>query len=164
MLLTMLSAIWRPFCSAGNTLNVRVTSHKQHGVSNHRQSIAYSTVCSDVHQRKRKSSALLPFVRGIHRSNHRQSIAYSIVCSDVHQRKHKSSALLNLWEGNPPVTGELVTGGFTSQRASNAKNVAMSWRHHISRSYSRRTTPIDTCRTPQARRRRFSAARRHVWA
>ena len=40
-------------------------------------------------------------------------------------RKHQSSALLALCEGNPP-----VTGGFPTQRASNAENVSIWWRHH----------------------------------
>ena len=34
-------------------------------------------------------------------------------------------ALLSLCEGNPP-----VTGGFPSQRVSNAENVSIWWRHH----------------------------------
>ena len=47
----------------------------------------------------------------------------SIVCSSVSfsvcQRKHQSSTSLGLCEGNPP-----FTGGFPSQRASNAESVS----------------------------------------
>ena len=53
------------------------------------------------------------------------SIVCSIPCSCAYQRKHQSSASLR--EGNPP-----VTGGFPSQRASNAENVSIRWRHHVS--------------------------------
>ena len=43
-------------------------------------------------------------------------------------RSKKTSKLLviGLCEGNPPVTGE-----FPSQRASNADNVSIWWRHHV---------------------------------
>ena len=51
------------------------------------------------------------------------SIVCSPVCSD--QRKYQSSALLALCEGNSPVTGE-----FPSQKASNAENLSVWWRHH----------------------------------
>ena len=52
---------------------------------------------------------------------------YSIssISSGAHQRKHQKYALLALCEGISP-----VTDGFTSQSASNAKKVSMSWRHH----------------------------------
>ena len=50
----------------------------------------------------------------------------STVCSGVHQRKHQRSVILALYEGNQP-----VTNGFSSQRASNAENVSMSWCHHV---------------------------------
>ena len=46
------------------------------------------------------------------------TIVYSTVHSDVDQRKHQSSAL--------PGTGE-----FPAQMASNAENVSISWRHHV---------------------------------
>ena len=49
----------------------------------------------------------------------------STVCIDVHQWNHQSSASLALCEENPPVTGR-----FPSQRASNAGNSSISWRHH----------------------------------
>ena len=39
--------------------------------------------------------------------------------------KKSKPALLTLCEGNPP-----VTGGFRSQRASNAETVFIWWRHH----------------------------------
>ena len=47
------------------------------------------------------------------------SIVCSTICSGV-DKKHQSSASL----GNPP-----VTGGFSSQTASHAENVSISWRH-----------------------------------
>ena len=40
------------------------------------------------------------------------------------ERKYQSSVPLAFCERNPP-----VTGGFPSQRAINAENVSMSWRH-----------------------------------
>ena len=56
--------------------------------------------------------------------NHRRLIVYSTVCSGADQRKHQSSASLT-FAGNSPVTGE-----FPAQRASNAENVSIWWRHH----------------------------------
>ena len=55
------------------------------------------------------------------------SIAYPTVCSGADQSKHKSPRITGLCEGNPP-----VTGGFPSQRASDAENVSFRWRHHPS--------------------------------
>ena len=52
-------------------------------------------------------------------SNHRSS-----VCSGADQRKHQFR-VTGLCEGNLP-----VTGGFPSQRASDAENVSIWWRHH----------------------------------
>ena len=52
------------------------------------------------------------------------SIVYSIVCSGADQRKQKLR-VTGLCERNSPVTGE-----FPSQRASNAENVSIWWRHH----------------------------------
>ena len=48
----------------------------------------------------------------------------STTCSVLHQRKSLSFTLLVICEGNPP-----VTGGFPSQRASNAK--VFLWHHVI---------------------------------
>ena len=53
------------------------------------------------------------------------SIVYSTFCSGAGQRKHQSSALLAICARNSPVTGE-----FSAQRASNAENVSICWRHH----------------------------------
>ena len=53
------------------------------------------------------------------------SVVYSTVCSGADQGKHQSSASLALCEGNSPVTVE-----FPAQRASNAENVPIWWRHH----------------------------------
>ena len=52
------------------------------------------------------------------------TIVYSTVYSGSDQRKHQSSASL-LCAGNSPVTGE-----FPAQKASNAENVNIWWRHH----------------------------------
>ena len=52
--------------------------------------------------------------------------------SGTDQRKHQSSALLALCAGNSPVTGE-----FPAQRASNAENVSIRWRHHEKLFYKR---------------------------
>ena len=52
----------------------------------------------------------------------------SIDCSKVSQvniKKTSKPVLLVLCEGNPP-----VTGGFPSQRASDAESVSMAWRQH----------------------------------
>ena len=48
-----------------------------------------------------------------------------IVCPRVYWSWHQKSILLALYEGNPP-----VTGGFTSQRASNIRSVSMWWCYH----------------------------------
>ena len=61
-----------------------------------------------------------------------QITGVSIICStsrsSADQRKQQSRAsklrVTGLCEGNPP-----VTGGFPSQRASNAENVFIWWRH-----------------------------------
>ena len=53
------------------------------------------------------------------------STVYSVVCSGTDQRKYQSS-VTGLCEGNLPVTGELP-----AQRASNAENVSIWWRHHV---------------------------------
>ena len=53
------------------------------------------------------------------------SMVCSSVCSGADQRKHQSSPSL-AFEGNSPMTGE-----FLLQRASNAKNVSIWWRHHV---------------------------------
>ena len=46
--------------------------------------------------------------------------------SSIDQRKRQSSASLAFVRGIHPVTGE-----FLSQRASNAGNVSVWWRHHV---------------------------------
>ena len=52
-------------------------------------------------------------------------VAYSIAYSGTDQRKHQSSA--RHW----PLCGEFTgTGEFPAQRASNAENVSIWWRHH----------------------------------
>ena len=51
------------------------------------------------------------------------SIVCSTVCSGADQRTSKLR-VTGLCEGNP-----MVTGGFPSQRASNAENVSIWWRH-----------------------------------
>ena len=53
------------------------------------------------------------------------SIVYLTVCSGPDQRKHQSSASLALCVGNSPGTGE-----FPAQRANNAENGSIWWRHN----------------------------------
>ena len=56
-----------------------------------------------------------------------QITGVSIVCSAVCRSKKTSKfSVTGLCEGNP-----LVSGGFPSQRASNAENVSIWWRHHL---------------------------------
>ena len=59
-----------------------------------------------------------------------QITSLTIVCSCVYSRRRskKTSKLrvTGLCEGNSTVTGE-----FPSQRASNAENVSIWWRHHV---------------------------------
>ena len=50
------------------------------------------------------------------------TIVYSIVYSDADQIKHQSSASLVF----------VRTGEFPTQMASNAENVSIWWRHHVS--------------------------------
>ena len=53
------------------------------------------------------------------------SIVCSIVCLRRRSKKTSKLRVTGLCEENP-----LVTGGFPSQRASNAENVPIWWRHH----------------------------------
>ena len=54
------------------------------------------------------------------------TIVYSTIYSVADQRKHQSSMrVTGLCKGNSPGTGE-----FPAQRASNAENVSIWWRHH----------------------------------
>ena len=55
------------------------------------------------------------------------TVVYSIVYADADQRKLESSASLAIVR---EFTG---TGEFPAQRASNAENVSIWWRHHESR-------------------------------
>ena len=52
------------------------------------------------------------------------SVVYSTVSSGVDQRKHQSSVSLACVRNSP------MTGEFPTQRASDAQNVSISWRHH----------------------------------
>ena len=67
------------------------------------------------------------------------TIVYSIVYSGADQRKITKLRVTGLCEGNSPVTGE-----FPAQRASNAENVSIWWRHHalllFHRAFKPRTT------------------------
>ena len=56
----------------------------------------------------------------------RFSIVYSAVCWGPDHRKHQKLRVTGLCEGNSPVTGE-----FPAQRASDAENVSIGWRHHV---------------------------------
>ena len=55
------------------------------------------------------------------------SVVCSTVCSGADQRKKSKLRVTGLCEGN-----SLVTGGLPSQKASNAENVSIWWRHHES--------------------------------
>ena len=60
-------------------------------------------------------------------SNHRRP---DYLFNRLFRRRSKTTSKLrvtDLCEGNPPVTGE-----FPSQRASDAENVSIWWRHHVS--------------------------------
>ena len=62
----------------------------------------------------------------------RVSIVYSTICSGDRSKKTSKLRVSVLCEGNPPVTGE-----FPAQRASNAENVSIWWRHHVKDIYRR---------------------------
>ena len=53
-------------------------------------------------------------------------IIYSTVYSRHRSKKTSKLCVTGLCEGNSPVTGE-----FPTQRASNAENVSIWWRHHV---------------------------------
>ena len=53
------------------------------------------------------------------------TIVYSPVCSRRGSKKTSKLRVTGLGAGNSPVTGE-----FPAQRASNAENVSIWWRHH----------------------------------
>ena len=53
------------------------------------------------------------------------TIVYPIVYSGVDQRKKSKLHVTCLWAGNSPVACE-----FPAQRANNAENVSIWWRHH----------------------------------
>ena len=55
------------------------------------------------------------------------TIVYSTVYSGVDQRKHQRSALLAFVRR----IHASVTGEFPAQKASNAENISIWWRHHI---------------------------------
>ena len=75
-----------------------------------------SIVCSIVYSFRRRSKTTLAFVKGIHRLDCLFNRLFI-------QAPIKDNT--GFCEGNPP-----VTGGFPSQRASNAGNVSIWWRHH----------------------------------
>ena len=54
------------------------------------------------------------------------TIAYFTVYSRRRSKKTSKLCVTGLCEGNSPVTGE-----FPAQRASNAENVSIWWRHHV---------------------------------
>ena len=53
---------------------------------------------------------------------------YATTCSGQYKKTHQRSALLAFCEGNP-----LVTGGFSSQRASYLGSVTIPWLHYVER-------------------------------
>ena len=74
-------------------------------------------------------------------SNHQpHDCIYSTVYSGADQRKHQSSASLAFVWVNSPMTGE-----FPAQRASNAENVSIWWRHHGNSSTSTRGPRDNEC-------------------
>ena len=48
----------------------------------------------------------------------------------IQAKKPSKLQVTGLCEGNSPVIGEFITGEFPAQRASNAENVSIWWRHH----------------------------------
>ena len=54
------------------------------------------------------------------------TIVYSTVYSGADQRRKSKLRVTGLGAGNSPLTGE-----FPAQMASNAKNVSIWWRHHV---------------------------------
>ena len=56
------------------------------------------------------------------------TIVYSTVLFKRRSKKTSKIRVTGLCEGNSPVTGE-----FPAQRASNAENVSIWWRHHVKR-------------------------------
>ena len=54
-----------------------------------------------------------------------QITSLTIVYSTVYSKKTPKLRVIGLCAGNSPVTGE-----FPAQRASNAENVSIWWRHH----------------------------------
>ena len=58
-------------------------------------------------------------------SNHRRLVGLLNRLFRRRSKKTSKPRVTGLWEGNSPVTGE-----FPSQRASNAENVSIWWRHH----------------------------------
>ena len=73
-------------------------------------------------------------------SNHRRLDFYSTVCSGIDKRKTSKLHVTGLREGNSP-----VTGGFPTQRASNAENVSIWWRHQVTyhKDQRRDRDPVD---------------------
>ena len=61
------------------------------------------------------------------------SIVCSTVCWECRSKKTPKLRVTGLCDGNPPVTGE-----FPPQKASNAENVSIWWRHHGSLRHGKR--------------------------
>ena len=59
------------------------------------------------------------------RHNERDGVLFAQPFVQVQIKKISKLRVTGLCEGNPP-----VTRGFPSQRASNAENVSIWWRHH----------------------------------
>ena len=84
-----------------------------------------SIVCSSADQRKHQSSHYRDVIMSTMASQITSfMLVYSTVYSRVDQRKYQLR-VTGFWEGNSPVTGE-----FPAQRASDAENVSIWWRHH----------------------------------
>ena len=62
-------------------------------------------------------------------SNHRRLDCFRSRLLRRRSKRTPNLPVTGLYEGNPPVTG--VTGGFPSQRASNAENISIWWHHDV---------------------------------
>ena len=110
---------------------IRVKSDFPTSSVKHAALLQYST-CSDRYVRIGAKSSCLHYSDAIMTTMASQitsiTIVYSTVYSGVDQIKHqiKHFRVTGLCEGNSPVTGD-----FPAQRAGNAENVSILWRHHI---------------------------------
>ena len=81
-----------------------------------------------------------------------QSSGVSIVCSTVCKIKENTKGPRH-WslKGNPP-----MTGGFPSQRASNAENIFIWWRHHLIQTNTRKSSGLSDIPSDRMPRKHLS--------